>query len=106
MSGWEQPLPQGVGRGVSLQFVFASYMAHVAEVEVSKDGEVRVRRVVCAVDCGSGGNPDTVRAPVQSARLFGVSAALFRQITLKGGPVQQTNLHTHHVLPQDGGPPP
>src|SRR5258708_24390026 len=51
-AGWGQPLPQGVGRGVSLQFVFASYMAHVAEVEVSKDGEVRVRRVVCAVDCG------------------------------------------------------
>src|SRR6202035_404243 len=52
-AGWEQSLPEGVGRGVSLQFVFATYMAHVAEVEVAKDGAVRVRRVVCAVDCGT-----------------------------------------------------
>ena len=52
-AGWGHPLPQGIGRGVALQFVFGTYMAQVAEVEVSKDGEVRVRRVVCAVDCGS-----------------------------------------------------
>src|SRR5207237_10011718 len=59
---WGQPLPERVGRGVSLQFVFATYMAVVAEVEVSKDGSVRVRRVVCAVDCGTVINPDTVQA--------------------------------------------
>src|ERR1700730_8569213 len=52
-AGWGQPLPKGVGRGVSVQFVFATYMAQVAEVEVSNDGAVRVRRVVCAVDCGT-----------------------------------------------------
>jgi isoquinoline 1-oxidoreductase subunit beta len=58
-------------------------MAQVAGVEVSKDGEVRVRRVVCAVDCGSVVNPDTVEAQVQGAAIFGISAALFGEITLK-----------------------
>jgi isoquinoline 1-oxidoreductase beta subunit len=61
-AGWGQKLPPGVGRGVSLQFAFATYMAQVAEVEVSTDGAVRVRRVVCAVDCGTVVNPDTVQA--------------------------------------------
>src|SRR5207302_6265135 len=64
-AGWGKPLPQGVGRGVSLQFVFATYLAQVAEVEVAKDGAVRVRRVVCAVDCGTVVNPDTVKAQIQ-----------------------------------------
>jgi isoquinoline 1-oxidoreductase beta subunit len=88
-AGWGQPLPQRVGRGVSLQFVFATYMAHVAEVEVAKDGSVRVRRVVCAVDCGTVVNPDTVRAQIQSAIVFGTTAALYGEITLKNGRVQR-----------------
>ena len=65
-AGWGQPLPERVGRGVSLQNAFGTYMAQVAEVEVSKAGDVRVRRVVCAVDCGIVVNPDTVRATGQS----------------------------------------
>jgi isoquinoline 1-oxidoreductase subunit beta len=97
-AGWGKPLPEGVGRGVSLQFVFATYMAQVAEVEVSKDGAVRVRRVVCAVDCGTVVNPDTVRAQIQSAIIFGVSAALHGQITLKDGRVEQSNFHDYQVL--------
>jgi isoquinoline 1-oxidoreductase beta subunit len=97
-AGWGQPLPKGVGRGVSVQFVFATYMAHVAEVEVAKDGAVRVRRVVCAVDCGTVVNPDTVRAQIQSAIIFGVTAALFGEITLKDGRVEQTNFDTYQVL--------
>jgi isoquinoline 1-oxidoreductase subunit beta len=60
-AGWGQPLPDRVGRGVALQFVFSTYMAHVAEVEVAKDGTVRVRRVVCAVDCGTVVNTRKVR---------------------------------------------
>jgi len=67
-------LPQRVCRGVSVQFVFATYLAQVAEVEVSKDGAVRVRRVVCAVDCGTVVNPDTVRAQIESAVMFGITA--------------------------------
>jgi isoquinoline 1-oxidoreductase subunit beta len=97
-SGWGQALPERAGRGVSLQFVFASYMAHVAEVEVAKDGGVRVRRVVCAVDCGTVVNPDTVRAQVQSGVIFGLTAALYGEITLKGGRVEQSNFDTYQML--------
>jgi isoquinoline 1-oxidoreductase beta subunit len=97
-AGWGQPLPKGVGRGVSVQFVFATYMAQVAEVEVSKDGAVRVRRVVCAVDCGTVVNPDTVQAQIQSAVIFGVTAALHGEITLKDGRVEQTNFDTYQIM--------
>src|SRR5947208_7560525 len=97
-AGWGKPLPEGVGRGVSLQFVFATYLAQVAEVEVSKDGAVRVRRVVCAVDCGTVVNPDTVRAQIQSGIIFGVTAALHGEITLKGGRVEQSNFHDYQIL--------
>jgi isoquinoline 1-oxidoreductase subunit beta len=97
-AGWGQPLPQRVGRGVSVQHAFATYMAQVAEVEVSKDGAVRVRRVVCAVDCGTVVNPDTVQAQIQSAVVFGVTAALYGEITLKDGRVEQTNFDTYQML--------
>jgi len=103
-SGWGQSLPSRVGRGVAIQYVFASYMAHVAEVEVSKDGDVRVRRVVCAVDCGSVVNPDTVQAQVQSAIMFGITAALFGQITLKDGRVEQSNFHDYRALRMNEAP--
>jgi isoquinoline 1-oxidoreductase subunit beta len=103
-SGWGQPLPERVGRGVSLQFVFATYMAHVAEVEVARNGAVRVRRVVCAVDCGTVVNPDTVRAQVQSGVIFGISAALYGQITLKNGRVQQSNFDSYQMLRIDEAP--
>jgi isoquinoline 1-oxidoreductase beta subunit len=97
-AGWGKPLPDRVGRGVSVQFVFATYMAQVAEVEVSKDGAVRVRRVICAVDCGTVVNPDTVRAQIQSAIMFGVTAALHGEITVKGGRVEQANFDTYQML--------
>jgi isoquinoline 1-oxidoreductase beta subunit len=97
-AGWGKPSTQGVGRGVSLQFAFATYMAQVAEVEVSKDGTVRVRRVVCAVDCGTVVNPDTVRAQIQSAIIFGATAALRGEITLKDGRVEQSNFHDYQML--------
>jgi len=97
-AGWGQPLPEGFGHGVSLQFVFATYMAQIAEVEVSKDGKVRVHRIVCAVDCGIPVNPDTIRAQIQSAIIFGITAALYGEITLKDGRVQQTNFDTYQML--------
>ena len=95
---WGKPLPEKVGRGVSVQFVFATYMAHVAEVEVSRDGAVRVRRVVCAVDCGRVVNPDTVRAQIQGAIIFGITAALYGEITLKDGRVEQSNFDSYQML--------
>jgi isoquinoline 1-oxidoreductase beta subunit len=103
-AGWGQPLPQGSGRGVSLQFVFGTYMAQVAEVDVAPDGEVRVRRVVCAVDCGTVVNPDTVEAQVQGAIIFGITAALYGEITLKGGRVEQSNFDTYQMLRIDEAP--
>jgi isoquinoline 1-oxidoreductase beta subunit len=97
-AGWGTPLPPRAGRGVSLQHAFATYMAQVAEVEVAKDGTVRVRRVVCAVDCGTVINPDTVEAQIQSAVMFGITAALYGEITLKDGRVEQTNFDTYQML--------
>jgi isoquinoline 1-oxidoreductase beta subunit len=103
-AGWGAALPARAGRGVALQFVFGSYMAHVAEVEVAKDGVVRVRRVVCAVDCGTLVNPDTVRAQVQSGVMFGITAALYGEITLKDGRVQQSNFDSYQVLRMNEAP--
>jgi len=97
-AGWGRSLPQRVGRGVSVQFVFGTYMAQVAEVEVSKNGAVRVRRVVCAVDCGTVVNPDTVQAQIQGAIIFGITGALYGEITLKNGRVEQTNFDTYQML--------
>ncbi len=97
-AGWGAPLPARVGRGVSLQHAFATYMAQVAEVEVSKSGAVRVRRVICAVDCGTVVNPDTVQAQIQGAINFGITAALYGEITLKNGRVEQTNFDTYQML--------
>jgi isoquinoline 1-oxidoreductase beta subunit len=103
-AGWGQPLPKRVGRGVSVQFAFETYMAQVAEVEVSGEGEVRVRRVVCAVDCGIVVNPDTVRAQIQGAIIFGITAALYGEITLKNGRVEQANFDTYQILRIDEAP--
>src|SRR5712672_639152 len=103
-AGWGKPLPKGVGRGVSVQHAFATYMAQVAEVEVARDGAVRVRRVVCAVDCGTVVNPDTVRAQIQSGIIFGLTAALRGEITLKGGRVEQSNFHDYQMLRMNEAP--
>jgi isoquinoline 1-oxidoreductase subunit beta len=101
---WGRPLPQRAGRGVSLQFVFGTYMAQVAEVEVSKNGTVRVKRVVCAVDCGAVVNPDTVQAQIQSGIIFGATAALYGEISLKSGRVEQTNFNSYQVIRMNEAP--
>ena len=103
-AGWGQPLPDRFGRGISLQHAFETFMAQVAEVEVSRNGSVRVRRVVCAVDCGTVVNPDTVRAQIQSGIMFGITAALYGNITLKDGRVEQTNFDTYQILRMDEAP--
>jgi isoquinoline 1-oxidoreductase subunit beta len=97
-AGWGTPLPDGVGRGVSVQFAMGSYLSQVAEVEVSKEGEVRVRRVVCAVDCGQIINPDTIVAQMEGGIIFGLGAALWSEVTLKGGRVEQHNFNDYRVL--------
>jgi isoquinoline 1-oxidoreductase beta subunit len=79
-------------------------MAQIAEVEVTSDGAVRVRRVVCAVDCGTVVNPDTVRAQIEGAIIFGITAALYGAITLKDGRVEQTNFDTYQILRMNEAP--
>jgi isoquinoline 1-oxidoreductase subunit beta len=79
-------------------------MAHVAEVDVSEKGAVRIRRVVCAVDCGTVVNPDTVQAQVQSGIIFGATAALYGEITLKDGRVEQSNFDTYQMLRMNEAP--
>jgi isoquinoline 1-oxidoreductase beta subunit len=85
-------------------FAFATYLAQVAEVEVSRNGSVRVRRVVCAIDCGTVVNPDIVRAQVEGATMFGITAALYGEITLKNGRVEQTNFDTYQMLRMNEAP--
>jgi isoquinoline 1-oxidoreductase beta subunit len=97
-AGWGQPLPTGRGRGVSVQHAFGSYMAQVAEVTVGKDGAVRIDRVVCAVDCGRIVNPDTVKAQIMSGIIFGITAALYGEITIKDGRVEQSNFDSYQML--------
>ena len=98
-AGWGKPLPAGRGRGVSLFFSeWGTYVAQVAEVEVSKAGEVRVHRVVAVVDCGVVVNPDIVKAQIESGIVFGLSAALWGQVTLKNGRVEQSNFPDYRVM--------
>jgi isoquinoline 1-oxidoreductase beta subunit len=94
-AGWGKSLPERSGLGIAVQTVFGTFMAQVAEVEVSESGEVKVKRVTCAVDCGVAINPDTIEAQVQSAIVYGLSAALFDEITLKDGRVEQSNFHDY-----------
>lgn len=103
-ASWGQPLPPGSGRGVSLLCAFGSYIAQVAEVSVSNAGGVRVRRVVCAVDCGTIVNPDTVTAQMEGGVMFGISAALFGEITIKDGRVEQSNFNNYRVLRMNEAP--
>jgi isoquinoline 1-oxidoreductase subunit beta len=97
-AGWGKPLPAGQGRGIALCTGFGSFIAQVVEVSVDKDGTVKPTRVVCVVDCGVMVNPDTVRAQMESGIIFGLSAVLYGEITLKDGRVQQSNFHDYRVL--------
>jgi isoquinoline 1-oxidoreductase beta subunit len=103
-AGWGQPMPAGSGRGVSVIFGFGSYLAQVAEVTVGNDGRVRVTRVVCAVDCGSIVNPDTAKAQMEGGIIFGITAALYGDITIKAGRIEQSNFDNYQMLRLDEAP--
>jgi isoquinoline 1-oxidoreductase beta subunit len=116
-AGWGRPLAKGRGRGLAVHESFGSYVAQVAEVSLSPKGELRVHRVVCAVDCGRTVNPDTIRAQMESGITFGLSAALYGAVTLKNGRVQQGNFNDYplvrmaamprvevHLIPSDEPP--
>ncbi len=97
-AGWGKPLAAGRARGIAVHESFGSFVAQVAEVSVSPEGEVHVHRVVCAVDCGLAVNPSTVEAQIESAIVFGLSAALHGAITFKNGRVEQDNFDTYPLL--------
>jgi CO/xanthine dehydrogenase Mo-binding subunit len=106
-AGWGSTLPSGRGRGIALMYggAWDSYVAQVAEVSVSKSGEVRVHRVVCAVDCGVVVNSDTVKAQIEGGVIFGIGGALWGEVTLKNGRVEQSNFHDVRVLRINETPP-
>jgi isoquinoline 1-oxidoreductase beta subunit len=97
-SDWGKTLPPRSGRGIAAQTSFGSFIATVAEVEVADNGLVRVKRLVAAVDTGIVVNPDTVVAQLQSGLIFGLTAALWGEITVKNGRVQQSNYNDYRVL--------
>ena len=97
-AGWGRPLPAGVFRGIAVGQSFGSYVAEVAEVSVAADGTPKVHRVVAAVDCGMTVNPGIIRRQIEGAIVYGLSAALYGQITLKDGQVEQGNFHNYPIL--------
>jgi len=97
-SGWGKPLPKGKGRGIALCTGFGSFIAQVVQVSVDKEGFVNPTHVWCAVDCGVTVNPDIVEAQMQSGVIFGLSGALYGEITIKDGRVQQTNFGDYRML--------
>ncbi len=94
--GWGSPLPKGTGRGIAGYYAFESYTACVAEVSIV-DKAVKVHRLVYAVDCGRPINPDGVRAQVESAAIYGLSAAMHDAITIQGGRVEQSNFNDYEM---------
>ncbi|MFM0036394.1 xanthine dehydrogenase family protein molybdopterin-binding subunit [Paraburkholderia strydomiana] len=99
-AGWDpaKPLPRGRGRGIAVAEAFKTFVAQVAEVSVDNEGNVKVERVVCAVDCGTPINPDVIVAQMEGGIGFGLGAALHSAITLKDGKVEQNNFDGYQVL--------
>lgn len=102
-AGWGKPLPEGRHHGVAVHESFASFVAQVAEVSVD-GGDIRVHRVVCAVDCGTAINPDTIRAQIEGGIGFGLGAIMSEEITLTGGEVDQGNFDSYEPLRIDAMP--
>ena len=103
-SGWGGSLPPRTGRGVSVQPSFGSFIATVVEAEVDATGEVHLRRVTSAVDTGIAVNPDTIVAQLQGGLIFGLTAALYGEVTLAKGRVQQSNFNDYRMLRIDQVP--
>lgn len=97
-SDWGSPLPPGVGRGIAIQHSWETYLAAVVEVQVTPQGEIQLRRVTAAVDCGQVVNPNQVESQIEGGLVFGLSAALFNEITLENGRVQQRNFNDYRML--------
>ncbi|MBB4428747.1 isoquinoline 1-oxidoreductase beta subunit [Bradyrhizobium sp. CIR48] len=95
---WGEPLPPRVGRGVCVQPSFASFIATVVEAEIDDIGEIVLRRITSVVDTGIAVNPDTVKAQIEGGLIFGLTAALYGEITIDKGRVQQSNFHDYRMM--------
>lgn len=96
-SGWGTPLPKGRARGIAVGIDFGTVVSEVAEVSI-ENGRIKVHRIVAAVDCGPYVNPDTIEAQVEGAIVYGLSAALYGEITLKNGRVEQANFDAYPII--------
>jgi isoquinoline 1-oxidoreductase beta subunit len=96
--GWGNPAPAGVFRGLAQTMGFGSYVAACAEVSVSAEGKLTIHRIVAATDCGHAVNPQQIEAQVEGSFVYGLSAALYGEITVKDGAVEQKNFDTYPVL--------
>jgi isoquinoline 1-oxidoreductase beta subunit len=103
-SNWGERLPPRVGRGVSVQPSFGSFIATVIEAEVDEQGEVHLRRITTAVDTGIAVNPDTITAQLEGGLIFGLTAALYGEVTIDKGRVQQSNFNDYRMLRIDQAP--
>jgi isoquinoline 1-oxidoreductase beta subunit len=104
-AGWGEPLEAGHGRGVAVQEVFGSFLATVVELQVTEDKGIKLKRLVVAVDCGQVMNPVSVKSQIEGGTLFGLSAALFNEITVSKGRVEQSNFHDYRQLRISEAPP-
>ncbi len=100
-AGWGKPAAPGVFRGLAQTMGFGSYVAACAEVSVSDAGELKIHRIVAATDCGHAVNPQQIEAQVEGSFVYGLSAALFGECTVKGGRIEQDNFNTYPVLRMD-----
>ncbi len=103
-SDWGKTMPNGKGRGVSAMHAFGSFLGMVVEVTVNEQGEVKVDRVVCAVDCGMTVNPNTVIAQIEGGVIFGLTAVLYNEITINNGRVEQNNFNDYRMLRMNESP--
>jgi isoquinoline 1-oxidoreductase beta subunit len=105
LTDWDKPLPAGSGRGVAVAAVFGSFVATVVELEKQGEKGLRIKRLVTVIDCGFANNPTSVAAQMEGGTLFGLSAALFNEILIENGQVQQTNFHQYRQIRMSDAPP-
>ena len=103
-AGWGQPTAPGVFRGICQTMGFGSYVAAVAEVSVSNDGVLKIHRIVAATDPGNAVNPQQIEAQIEGSFVYGLSAALYGECTVKDGRCEQENFSSYQVLKMDEMP--
>jgi isoquinoline 1-oxidoreductase beta subunit len=103
-AGWGKALPKGHFQGIAVHESFLSYVAQVAEISLDEQGHVKVHKVVCAIDCGLAVNPDGVKAQMESGIIFGITMALYGEISIEKGMVQQSNFHDYRIARMNEAP--